>query len=95
MRVLGDGFDQLESKQATSANLTETTSLKLDVEKLLADQTNYVVITRGSGPGVLYYTAYMDYTLPVKDIPALDQGIFATLGAVVALFAAVFTALST
>lgn len=62
-------------KQADVAHLTETTVLRLDVEKLLLDQTNYIVLTRGSGPGVLYYTAYMDYSLPVKDIPALDQGI--------------------
>lgn len=65
----------LETKQADVSHLAETTSLRLDAAKLLADNANYLVLTRSSGPGVLYYTAYMDYSLPVKDIPALDQGI--------------------
>jgi uncharacterized protein YfaS (alpha-2-macroglobulin family) len=73
--AIGLNGDLLNTKQADVTHLTETTSLRLDVEKLLADQTNYLTLTRGSGPGVLYYTAYMDYSLPVKDIPALDQGI--------------------
>ena len=65
----------LENKHANVEALTETTTLRLDVEKLLVDATNYLVLTRGAGPGVLYYTTYMDYSLPVNDIPALDQGI--------------------
>jgi hypothetical protein len=73
--AIGLNGNMLETKQADAAHLTETTTLRLDIEKLLADQTNYLVLTRSSGPGVLYYTAYMDYSLPVKDIPALDQGI--------------------
>jgi len=76
--AIGLNGNLLESKQADSAHLAESTSLRLDVEKLLADQVNYLVLTRSEGPGVLYYSAYMDYSLPVKDIPALDQGILVT-----------------
>ena len=76
--AVGLNGNVLATKQAEVAHLTETIALRLGVEKLLVDQTNYLVLTRGSGPGVLYYTAYMDYSLPVKDIPALDQGILIT-----------------
>lgn len=63
-----------QSVQADSAHLSETTSLQIGVEKMLTNQANTIVITRGEGEGVLYYTAGMEYSLPVKDIPALDQG---------------------
>ncbi len=76
--ALGLNGDLLESQLASKDHLFETTLLKVGVEKLLADETNYLVLTRGEGPGVLYYTAYMDYALPVMDIPALDQGILVT-----------------
>jgi uncharacterized protein YfaS (alpha-2-macroglobulin family) len=76
--ALGLNGNLLESKVASKDKLFETTVLKVSVEKFLADQTNYLVLTRGDGPGVLYYTAYMDYSLPVKDIQALDQGILVT-----------------
>ena len=70
----------LQSAQADAAHLSMTTSLKLDTaalddKQLLLDQVNNLVITRSAGPGVLYYTASMDYSLPVKNLPALDQGI--------------------
>jgi uncharacterized protein YfaS (alpha-2-macroglobulin family) len=73
--AIGLNGELLETKQADAEHLMETSVLQVDVEKLLADETNYFVLTRGSGPGVLYYSAYMDYSLPVKDIEALDQGI--------------------
>jgi alpha-2-macroglobulin len=73
--ALGLNENLLASKLASADKLTETTTLRLGVEKLLADTANYLVITRGAGPGVLYYTAYMDYSLPVKEVAALDQGI--------------------
>jgi uncharacterized protein YfaS (alpha-2-macroglobulin family) len=76
--ALGLNGNLLESKLADKNNLLETSLLKVGVEKMLADETNYLVLTRGDGPGVLYYTAYMDYSLPVKDIQPLDQGILVT-----------------
>ena len=65
----------LETRHAQAANLTDSYNLRLEAQQLLATQLNDLVISRDAGPGVLYYTAYMDYSLPVKDIPALDQGI--------------------
>ncbi|MCG2786618.1 MAG: Ig-like domain-containing protein [Anaerolineae bacterium] len=73
--ALGLNGNLFEQGQASHERLTETIVLRLDVEKLLADTTNTLVIARGDGPGVLYYTAYMDYSIPVKDVSALDQGI--------------------
>lgn len=67
--------DVLKTAQADAAHLSQTTSLHIDAQQLLADRLNTLDVTRGPGAGVLYYTAYMDYSLPVKDIPALDQGI--------------------
>ncbi len=73
--AIGLNGELLESGQARAEALTETTLLRLDAQKLVAEATNSLVITRGAGPGVLYYTAYMEYALPVEDISALDQGI--------------------
>jgi hypothetical protein len=42
---------------------------------MLSDAVNYLVFTRGDGPGNLYYTAYLDAALPVSGIQPLDQGI--------------------
>lgn len=76
--AIGLNGEKLASQLATAANLSETTLLKVGLEQMLADQTNYLVLTRGEGPGTLYYSAYLDYTLPVKEIQPLDQGILVT-----------------
>jgi len=65
----------LQSGQANVANLLETSTLHITADKLLTDALNSLVLTRGSGPGTLYYDAYLDYTLPVASIAPLDQGI--------------------
>jgi uncharacterized protein YfaS (alpha-2-macroglobulin family) len=65
----------LQSSQANAANLTETSTLHITADKLLTEAVNSVVLTRGSGPGALYYDAYLDYTLPVASVAPLDQGI--------------------
>ena len=65
----------LQSGQADVAHLMETNTLHILADKLLTDSVNSLVLTRGSGPGALYYDAYLDYTLPVASVAALDQGI--------------------
>jgi hypothetical protein len=65
----------LQSGQADVAHLMETNTLHISADKLLTDSVNSLVLTRGSGPGALYYDAYLDYTLPVASVAALDQGI--------------------
>jgi alpha-2-macroglobulin len=73
--ALGLNGQMLQSGQADVAHLMDTNTLRLTADKLLADSLNTLVLTRGSGPGALYYDAYLDYTLPVASVTALDQGI--------------------
>jgi uncharacterized protein YfaS (alpha-2-macroglobulin family) len=73
--AIGLNGQVLQSGQANVANLMETNTLHITADKLLADSVNSVVLTRGSGPGALYYDAYLDTTLPVASVAALDQGI--------------------
>jgi len=73
--ALGLNGQVLQSGQADAAHLMETNTLRITADKLLADSVNTVVLTRGSGPGALYYDAYLDYTLPVASVAPLDQGI--------------------
>jgi hypothetical protein len=65
----------LQSGQATVANMLETNTLRITADQLLADSVNTLVLTRGSGPGALYYDAYLEYTLPAASVTPLDQGI--------------------
>jgi uncharacterized protein YfaS (alpha-2-macroglobulin family) len=64
----------LQEGQANKDNLTDTVKLKVELKDLLKDQANALVITRGSGTGNLYYSAYLSTTLPVDQIQPLDQG---------------------
>jgi uncharacterized protein YfaS (alpha-2-macroglobulin family) len=73
--AIGLNGKMLATRRANAQNLTDTYTLKLGVEDLVANTVNNLVITRGSGPGVLYYTTYVDYSLSAENIPALDQGI--------------------
>ena len=73
--ALGLNGQLLQSGQADVAHLMDTNTLRLTADKLLADSVNTLVLTRGSGPGALYYDAYLDYTLPVASVAPLDQGI--------------------
>ena len=66
--VLGEG-------QVTPENIGESIKLRVDVADLLADVANYLTISRGDGPGRLYYTAHLKVYLPVEEIEPLDRGI--------------------
>ncbi|NWF70057.1 MAG: Ig-like domain-containing protein [Chloroflexi bacterium] len=66
---------QLTEAQATPASVRETQRLVVDVADLLADEANRLVIRRGDGAGVLYYTAYLTVSLPVPEIQPLTRGI--------------------
>ncbi|MDD2695954.1 MAG: alpha-2-macroglobulin family protein, partial [Anaerolineales bacterium] len=48
---------------------------RIDVNELLREQANKVAFVKGAGSGNLYYTAYMDVSLPVEQVQALDRGI--------------------
>jgi uncharacterized protein YfaS (alpha-2-macroglobulin family) len=65
----------LQQGAANSANLSDVVRLEIDVRQMLADEINHLVVTRGEGPGNLYYAAYLEAALPVAEIQPLDQGI--------------------
>ena len=60
---------------ATSATATIAETLFVDVASLLQDQANLLMIDRGDGVGVLYYTAYLRALLPVPEIEPVNRGI--------------------
>jgi uncharacterized protein YfaS (alpha-2-macroglobulin family) len=66
--VLGEG-------QVTPENIGQSIKLRVDVADLLADVANYLTISRGDGPGRLYYTAHLKVYLPVEEIEPLNRGI--------------------
>jgi len=72
--AVGLNNKSLEQGQANKDNLTDTVKLQVQLTDLLKDQPNFLVFTRGRGAGNLYYTAYLDTTLPVDSIQPLDQG---------------------
>ncbi|MGB8213582.1 MAG: Ig-like domain-containing protein [Anaerolineales bacterium] len=73
--AIGLNGQVLQSGLADLANLMDTNTLHIAADKLLADSVNSLVFTRGSGPGALYYDAYLDYTVPVASVQPLDRGI--------------------
>lgn len=72
--AIGLNGDLLKQGQTSKDKLTETVKLQVEMKDLLKDTANYLVFTRGGGPGNLYYTAYLSATLPVESIQPLDQG---------------------
>jgi hypothetical protein len=66
--LLGEG-------QVTPDNVDESIKLRVDVADMLADVANYLTISKGEGPGRLYYTAHLKVYLPVEEIDPLDRGI--------------------
>jgi uncharacterized protein YfaS (alpha-2-macroglobulin family) len=65
----------LKDGQVTKDNLAETVKLTVENNDLLKDVENWLVFTRGTGTGDLYYDAYLRITLPVESIEPLDQGV--------------------
>jgi uncharacterized protein YfaS (alpha-2-macroglobulin family) len=73
--AIGLNGDLLQDGTVNADNLTNTVRLQIEAAQMLAKGVNYLVITRGEGAGNLYYTAYLDASLPVPEIQPLDQGI--------------------
>ncbi len=67
--------EKLGGGTANASNLRDTTSLQVDIKKLLVDKANRLIFARDEGDGTLYYTASLNLSLPVDQIKALDQGI--------------------
>jgi uncharacterized protein YfaS (alpha-2-macroglobulin family) len=72
--VLGEG-------DVNKANLGESHEMRVEIAKLLVEETNRLIIERHpaqegqTGQGQLYYTAYLRYFLPVEMVKALNRGI--------------------
>jgi alpha-2-macroglobulin len=65
----------LREGDANRGNLSETIHEEITRAQMLTGQKNFLVIARGEGAGNLYYTAYLDVTLPVVQVQPLNQGI--------------------
>jgi uncharacterized protein YfaS (alpha-2-macroglobulin family) len=72
--AVGLNGELLHEGQANKDNLTDTVKLQVELKDLLTEEANALVFTRGLGTGNLYYTAYLNTTLPVEEIQPLDQG---------------------
>ena len=53
----------------------ENLSEPILVKQALLDEVNTLVISRDGGKGSLYYSAYLDVSLPVEQVQAYDHGI--------------------
>ena len=56
-------------------NVQESVALSVKIAELLKDEANRLTISRGEGPGRLYYTAHLKVYLPVAEIDPADRGI--------------------
>jgi uncharacterized protein YfaS (alpha-2-macroglobulin family) len=66
--------ERLGGGTADRETLRQTYVLSVDVADLLTQEANRLVFARDSGPGNLYYTAFLDVSLPVEQIQPVDQG---------------------
>ena len=73
--AVGLNGDEIGKGRTNPQRLSEITELQVELQDMLADELNYLVVSRGSGDGNLYYTAYMTTTLAADEVPALDHGI--------------------
>ncbi|MDX1996015.1 MAG: Ig-like domain-containing protein [bacterium] len=64
-----------EERAASNADDVDGYVITTPVTDLLADEVNELVITRGAGPGTLYYDTYLRAYLPVPEIEAENRGI--------------------
>jgi len=65
---------------ANKDNVGEQEKLQIEIADLLLDQANRLVFERSAegdqtGDGRLYYTAHLNYYLPIDDLEPLDRGI--------------------
>jgi uncharacterized protein YfaS (alpha-2-macroglobulin family) len=67
--------NSLSQGTVDSSSVDEAVTLQVAVADLFKDQANRLEISRGEGPGRLYYTAHLNVYLPVEDVTALNRGI--------------------
>jgi uncharacterized protein YfaS (alpha-2-macroglobulin family) len=67
--------DELASGAVDAKNIDQSVKLRVAVAELLGEQGNRLDISRGEGPGRLYYTAHLRVYLPVEEIDPVNRGI--------------------
>ncbi len=67
--------EPLAEQTVTPETVRQGEVLRVAVSDLLRDAVNRVVVARGEGEGVLYYTAHLDLRLPASEVKALSRGI--------------------
>lgn len=73
-RISLNGQERLSSA-VDHSNIREQARLTIQVAELLKDQGNRLTVSRGEGPGRLYYTAHLRVYLPVAELEPVDRGI--------------------
>jgi uncharacterized protein YfaS (alpha-2-macroglobulin family) len=67
--------DVLADGRVTPETIDQSVKLRVDVADLLSDVANYLTVSRGDGPGRLYYTTHLKAYLPVEEIEPLNRGV--------------------
>jgi len=67
--------DELASGAVDAENIGQSVKLQVAVAELLREQGNRLDISRGEGPGRLYYTAHLRVYLPVEEIDPVNRGV--------------------
>jgi uncharacterized protein YfaS (alpha-2-macroglobulin family) len=65
----------LAEAQVTAATVDDGQALRVSVANLLRDEANRLTVVRTEGDGALYYSAFLDLTLPASEVQALSRGI--------------------
>ncbi len=64
----------LADAQVTPESVDNGQALRVAVDNLLRDDVNRLTVVRTEGDGALYYSAYLDLTLPADEVQALSRG---------------------
>ncbi len=70
-KAIGEGI-------VNAASVDQSTALQVAVKDMLQSTANTLILSRDSGDGRLYYSAYLNYYLPAENVPAVNQGILVT-----------------
>jgi uncharacterized protein YfaS (alpha-2-macroglobulin family) len=61
--------------KAERANVDQPVNISLAIKDLVQNAANEVAITRDAGDGKLYYSAYLNYFLPVENMAPVNRGV--------------------
>ncbi len=67
-KQIGDGA-------VNPSNVDQAKTLRVAIKDMVQGAANELVVNRSSGDGRLYYSAFLNYYLPVDNLPAVNQGL--------------------